>query len=271
MFYRWLVLVVAAAISFGAGDLAAALDEARESESGAAGFQVAPRERPKLTPWRIFPAAGQFRVDAFVFGSLESESDFVTLSPDLWYGVGDGVALGLVHSGYGSHGFWGLPGGICLNDCNDEIYDNVGVRTLARLHEGDFRIAADAGVLVDLIGTTEVGLRAGVASQFHRSWIRVELNPTVLIALNERSSGANDFLLLPVTVGFVVTPELRFDVQSGYLGPIQDFGDTWSVPITVGGAYDWHEHLRVGLRVSYFEVSGDHNPSSLEFFVSIGR
>lgn len=230
---------------------------ARESESvGAAPFQIAKRREP-LDPRNLF-SEGLFRLDTTFFFDISGggETAPVFLAPDFWYRLHERLAVGLVHSSYASTGFYGLPSGICVRDCDDiydtiDTYNNIGGRALLRLTEAEnsLTLAADAGLIFGPFDPTEAELRAGVAGSIrHRDWI-LEFNPAVHIAMKDRNQ-YDDFLLVPVTMRYLLAPELSLDVQSGVWGALGDFGDAWIVPLSFGGMYrvEW---FGLGLRFTF--------------------
>ena len=230
---------------------------AGSSESaGAAPFQIAKRGEP-LDPRNLF-SEGLFRLDTTFFFDISGggERGRIFLSPDFWYRLHEKLAVGLVHSSYASTGFYGLPSGICVMNCEDfddpiDTYNNIGGRALLRLTEAEknLTLAADAGLILGPFNPTEAELRAGVAGSYrHRDWI-FEFNPAVHIALKDRNQ-YDDFLLVPVTVRYLLIPELSLDVQSGVWGALADFGDAWTVPLSFGGMYrvEW---FGVGLRFTF--------------------
>jgi hypothetical protein len=198
-------------------------------------------------PWHLF-AEGAYRLDTTVLFDISGGADIapVFLSPDFWYRLHERLAVGLVHSSYASTGFYGLPAGICVSDCEDiyntiDTYNNIGARALLRLTaaEKSLTLAADTGFIFGPFDPTETELRAGV----------VEFNPAVHIALRDRNQ-YDDFLLVPVTVRYGLLPELSLDAQSGVWGSLDDFGDAWIVPLSFGGTYrvEW---FGMGLRFTF--------------------
>jgi hypothetical protein len=236
----------------------------------------------------LLPASGTFRFDTTVFVNLSKDEtgEPVQLAPDLWYGVTDRFALGVVHSSYNTVGFYGYGGGICVSGedqgCS-EVYDNVGARGLYQFKgEGEgLLLAADAGLMAATFDPTVMSVRLGVLGAVRWPKASLEFNPAVDINVTEREGGLNEMLYVPVEMKFLAAPRLSLSFHSGvwtYLDSTE-FGNSWVLPVGFGGMYQIAELFGLGARFTWpmlasgegwdYLSTGDFR--SLEVYLSVGR
>jgi hypothetical protein len=207
---------------------------------------------------------GRALINAFLAINLSDGGAFkpVSLSPDIWYGVTDDITAGLVHSTLGQYGFISGIGGrsLCLtgsdNGCAD-FYSNVGVEGRYKLKSGGPLVyAADAGLYVGHLGDPFLlGIKLGALGRWHEDKIAVEAAPNLQFGLTNRSVTAGgvtitvngDSINLPGTVLYALNPMITLAVQSGFILPLQNTGDTYSIPLTIGGFYHVNESLDLNL------------------------
>ncbi len=188
----------------------------------------------------------------------------ISLSPDLWYGYDDKITIGLLHSGLGTTGFLGEPNhSLCLttgaeNGCND-VYRNVELEGRYQLQARalGFGWAAAGGLeIVNLSNPFELSLKAGAVGRWHQGLLAVEVQPSLLVALTERNTN-HDELLLPITGLYELTPIIAVSAQIGVVLPFEHTGESYRVPLSLGGHYHVNESLAVTLAFSLpFLITG---------------
>jgi hypothetical protein len=207
---------------------------------------------------------GRAVLDAFLEISLSDGAAFkpVSLSPDIWYGVTDEITAGLVHSSVGTTGFIGGTGqSLCLTGssglCND-FYNNVGFDGRYKLKTGDISIAADGGLFIEQIKSPILlDLKLGAVGRWHQGKIAVEAAPALFLGLTNRSQtimvgGVTtdvttnaDVISLPGTVLYTLNPEITLAGQTGLILPLENAGDAYAVPLSVGAFYHVNDQLNV--------------------------
>jgi hypothetical protein len=210
-------------------------------------------------------------LDAFVGINLSSSQVFkpFSISPDIWYGATDMITVGLIHSGLGATGFLGTPGtALCLtgssNGCPD-FYPGFGVDVRYKLKTGAFAWAADGGLYVRAIDPFQLAIKLGAIGRWTKDKIAVELAPNLFFGLTNRSpepvmmvvvAGNQEVLNLPVTGLYAVTPKASVALQTGLVLPFQSTGDTYAVPLSIGGHFLATPSLNVNLAFTLAKLIG---------------
>lgn len=214
---------------------------------------------------------GRLLLDAFAAFNLSSDSVFkpFSLSPDVWYGATDAVTVGLIHSGTGMFGFIGGAGqSLCLSgsggNCAD-IYPNVGLEARYKLKTGTFALAAGGGLYVrHLSDPFQLALKLGAAGRWHSGKLAFEFEPNIFFGLTNRTPTAGGIALasneetldLPGTLFYAVTPMLAVALQTGFLLPLQNTGDNYAIPLSLGVHYRVNESFNVSLAFSLLKLIG---------------
>jgi hypothetical protein len=194
------------------------------SSGSAAAQEAVPTEELQLT----LPG-GKLFLDAFVEVNLSKSNAFkpVSIAPDLWYGINDDLTLGLVHSGRGATGLYGLPGhGLCLtgkdNNC-PKVYNNIGVD--ARYHlwrKGGIALAADGGLFAGSFDPFMLQLKLGAIARLQAKAFSFEFGPNIFVGLTKRSAGNKEVLNIPATFMYALPMRLGIAAQLGLVLPISN-------------------------------------------------
>jgi hypothetical protein len=218
---------------------------------------------------------GRAVVDAFLEVNLNEAFKPISISPDLWYGATDDITVGLVHSSVGETGvIGGFGNSLCLSGtgtgsgCTD-FYPGFGLDARYKLKTGMFAWAADGGLLFNHISDPlKFSLKLGAVGRWHSGQLAIELQPNLAIGITNRSTSTMvggvtvdtttnpDFLTLPVTGIYAVTPVISVSGQLGVVLPLEDTGDNYSVPLSIGGHYQVNESLSVTLAFSLLHLVG---------------
>lgn len=209
-------------------------------------------------------------LDAYFAASLSSGAEFkpFSLSPDVWYGATDDITVGLVHSSVGTSGFiGGAASSLCLagtaNGCAD-VYSGFGVDARYKLKTGMLAYAAEGGVYVSTLDPFELAVKLGLVARWHSGELAVEASPNLFVGVTNRTTGEGmaevttngETLNLPVTALYAVTPKIAAALQIGIVLPFQATGDTYSVPLSIGGHYHVNESLNANLAFSLPRLVG---------------
>jgi hypothetical protein len=194
----------------------------------------------------------------------------IALAPDLGYGVTRDLTLALVHSKYALTGFRAAAGGsLCLASTDSgcpTIYNNVGAEAWYTLARGELAFAAVGGVHAVDLDRSLVVVKAGARARHAIGKLAVTTQPSVLIAVNQRTDamGARlnkDLIYVPVLVTYRVAPPLVLGLATGLKGPISGFGDAWQVPLGVTAQYAITPKLGVGASWVFGQlIGGATNP-----------
>lgn len=207
----------------------------------------------------------------------------ISLAPAIYYGVNDKLTVGVTHDAGST--MWsprpafrtitivnpldptmtltGVGGaGICLtgedNGCN-KVYDNVGLDALFSLAMGKFSVAAHGGLDVFSFDPFTLSLRAGVLGRYEIApKIAVSFDPRISIGLTERDFN-KETIDVPAWLWFMASPKLAAYVSSGIAGPLDGFGDAFSIPLGVGANFNVNEKLSAGLDFQFLNIAGKNS------------
>jgi hypothetical protein len=214
---------------------------------------------------------GRALLDAYLGFNLVSgaEAKPISLSPDVWYGVTDDLTVGLVHSAVGGSGFMGFVGtSLCLTGTDNgcaKLYDNFGVDARYKLKTGNLAYAADGGLYVlSFDPDFRLAVKLGLVARWQQDKIAVEVSPNLFIGATGRTIGEGatevtvngETLNLPITGLYAVTPKISAALQLGAVVPFENTGDTYRIPLSIGGFFQVNESINVNLAFSLLAVAG---------------
>jgi hypothetical protein len=222
---------------------------AARAQSEGTEFELAlPQSDPTKERLRMTLPEGRLLVQAYIQMSLSSDLVLkpLSLSPDVWYGLTEDLSLGLAHSAAGTGGLYGGAGtSLCLtgedNGCLD-VYRNVALLGRYSLLDTGVGLAAQGGLVIGALDPFTLSVQLGVAGRWEMAPIAVVFQPSILIGITEREGvmdvgGNTEVITLPVAAMFDVMPELSVGLQTGVSLRLDDIGNTWVVPLSLGGRY----------------------------------
>lgn len=224
---------------------------------------------------------GRAVLNAYLAIGLSSGAAFkpVSLSPDLWYGATDDLTVGLVHSAVGTTGFIGAFGGaesLCLTGTSGlcgSVYHNVGVEGRYKLKMSSIAFAVDGGLYALQIQDPRlIDIKLGAVGRWHQGPLAVEASPSVFVALTNRSVNTNgvdvtfnrDILSLPGTVLYTLNPMITVAAQVGLVLPLEDAGNTYAFPLSIGAFYRVNDDANVTLAFSLPRLIAGTSPSGID-------
>ena len=167
-------------------------------------------------------------------------ADPLSLAPDVWYGINNKLTAGLVTSIQAQSGFWSgaAATGVCpVGDGCLEIFDNVGAEGLYALKsDAAGMLAVDVGFHALSIANTALAAKLGLKGLLRSGKLGIGFAPSVLVPVTERDV-QNEILNLPVNLTFGLSPKLSVGVQSGVSTPFEAIGDSYRVPLALGGFF----------------------------------
>jgi hypothetical protein len=225
-------------------------------------------EEPEAAPQPgiTFPA-GAINVMANFEANLSTDRAFkpFSIAPDISYGVSDDLTVAVITSTFGVTGFRGNAGaGVCLagtdNGCA-EVFNNVGVDALYNLARGGFALAAFGGVHALSLDPFNVAARGGVRGRLVAGNLIIAFSPSVFVGLNHRDGGNKEFLWAPVFIGYRATPQLVAGAGTGIKGPLDGFGDSWSIALVPQVLYTLSAKIVLGVSFAMPRIlAGDAFP-----------
>jgi hypothetical protein len=266
-------LVCAAIAALSLAQVARANTQA-ETETEAAPAPAATGEAAQLT----LPK-GRLLLDAFLEINLSDGAVFkpFSLSPDVWYGATDDITVGLIHSAVGASGFIGGVGtSLCLagtgGNCAD-VYPGFGVDVRYKLKNGELAWAADAGLYVRDFSPFQLAIKLGAVGRWHKDKIAVELAPNLFFGVTNRDASTDPMVVsvanqetlnLPVTALYAINPKVSAALQTGLVLPFQATGDSYAVPLSLGGHYHLNESVNLNLALSFPALIGGGSQTGID-------
>jgi hypothetical protein len=183
-----------------------------------------------------------------------------SLAPDIFYGVTNDLAVGIIHSGFAFTGFRGSAGsGLCLsgkdNGC-PKIYNNLGLDAQYNLARGTFAAAAEGALAFVSLDPAFLDIKLGARLRYTAGKIVVGFLPSVFIGVTKRDQGNKGNIYVPLTVGVKPTPALLVGIGTGIKGPIDQFGDGWTYSVGAFGQYQVNQKLLAGASLIFPKVTG---------------
>lgn len=201
----------------------------------------------------------------------------IAIAPSIWYGVSDKLTVGITHDGgttmwtprpgialqaisiLGVSVLAGKAGGICVtgeeNGCG-KVYDNVSVDGLFSIKQGKFNLAAHPALDLGSFDPLLLSLRVGVLGTYSASdKITVAFDPRIKIGLTERDFN-KESLDVPVWLWYHLNEKMGVALNTGIAGPLDGFGDAFTVPVGFNFSYKANEKLNVGADFSFINLLG---------------
>jgi hypothetical protein len=213
--------------------------------------------------YRLTLPHGRVLLDAFAEINLSDGVAFkpISISPDVWYGATDDLTVGLVHSSVGATGFIGGVGdALCLsgkaNGC-DSLYPGAGIDVRYQMKPNKVAWALDGGLYINDFDPLQLAVKLGAMARWASGQLAVELAPSVFIGVTNRepaltNPGAlnQETVFIPATALYTVAPKIAVALQLGFVLPIEDIGNTYAIPLSIGAHYDVNESATVNLAFS---------------------
>jgi hypothetical protein len=209
--------------------------------------------------------------------SSEAVAQPISLAPSVWYGVDDRLTLGLTHDG-GSTPWTPRPGlrtvttfdgignplpetggfGICVtgddNGCSG-VYDNVGIDGLYSLRQDRLSLAGHAGLDLGSFDPFLLQLRIGALGRYQvNDRISIVFDPRLRFGITERESN-KELIDLPIWAWYAVNERVGVYFHTGLSGQLDGFGDSYAIPLQIGGDYQVNEQLTAGLDFAFLRVN----------------
>jgi hypothetical protein len=184
----------------------------------------------------------------------------ISIVPNVYYGVNEALTVGLASNPF-SEIFQNVAGrGLCLSGEADgcaKIYRNISLDGLYSFsRSGTMDLAAHAGLDTQFGTDTLLGLRAGVKGKMLAGPLVLVLDPAIIFGLNKRDAGNKEVLSIPVRIGFMATPQLNVGVSAGILGLLDGFGDSYIVPVGVGGTFAVTDAIAARAQFTFDNLAG---------------
>lgn len=210
--------------------------------------------------------------------SADSVAEPISLAPSVWYGVDDKLTLGLTHD-FGSTPWTprpafrsitvpdGLGGsitavagaGICLTGeeggCN-RPYDNVSAEGLYSLKNERLSLAAHPGLDIVSFDPFALAVRLGVLGRYLvNDKLSLVFDPRLRFGITERDAGNKEFIDLPIWVWYAVNDKISAYLHTGLNSAFEEFGDSVSIPLQIGGNYMVSPKLTAGLDFGFTKLN----------------
>lgn len=201
-------------------------------------------------------AAGMLSIEGDTF-LLNLSKDAVAkpfaFAPDVFYGVSKLLSVGVTHQT-----------GICPagadNGCPSG-YTDVGVEAIyALMRGGSFEVAGRGGLILPSIDPFAMGLRAGLETRIHGGNLTILASPSLYLGMIGRDEVAaaptKEYVALPVEVSLQIQNQTAVLLTTGIDGPLSGFGDSFRVPVGVGGVFALNNRADLGVEFRFTNMAG---------------
>ena len=175
---------------------------------------------------------------------------------NLFWGVSDDVMIGITHE----HGLRLNAGG---NDPRfNKVYNDVGFGSVIYLGSGrNYEVDLHAGVPFhrlspDLLAGVQVGILGRANFSEH---VALVYDPSLYFGVNRRKIDNGDFLHVPIWFYFQPTPVIAPFVGTGVDGPLDGFGDNFTIPIEGGVLFTVAQGIHIGGMLRFNNAIGKRN------------
>jgi len=179
------------------------------------------------------------------------------------------VTVGLVHSSLATVGFMGAAGdALCLtgssNGC-DGFYPGAGLLLRYGLKKGNMPMAFEGGFVINDFDPFQLAIKLGLAGRFESGKIAVEFLPNLQFGLTNREPTAamgavvvtnKEVLFIPVSLLYKAAPKIALQLQTGAGIPLENTGDGYFIPLSIGGHYNVDNSLSIMLAFSLPFLAG---------------
>jgi hypothetical protein len=201
----------------------------------------------------------------------------VFLAPSVYYGVNEKLSVGITHDSgttmwtprpalrFTTIDVLGVPvqaaagAGICVtgeeNGC-PKVYDNIGLDAIYGIKAEKFSLAGHGGLDVFSFDPAILQLRVGVLGRYMASdKIGIVFDPRIRIGLTERDLN-KEAIDIPVWLWYNINPKAHVALNTGIAGPLDGFGDAFTVPVGFNFTYGVNDKLGVGADFSFLNLIG---------------
>lgn len=208
---------------------------------------------------------GQLDLTGAVDVNLSDGATFepVVLGADVYYGIGPGLDVGLVHTSVERTGFLAdRDGGLCIGGdtggCGD-VYDRPGIIGRYQLSGSDLAVLAEGGLVVASIADPfALSLKLGVRARWRAGALFIDAAPNLFVGLTGRTFEGSAFneerFHLPVDIGYQINETIAPFVQLGIAGPLADFVDAFNTPAGAGLRAQISEQLAATAWFSFLNI-----------------
>ena len=204
---------------------------------------------------------GAISIDGDVVMSLSKDLVFkpVQIVPNLYYGVSSELTAGFVHNPFAEI-FQTSGRGLCITGSSNgcaKVYINFSLDALfSFMRSSTMDLAAHGGVDFLTLDPFWLSLRLGVKAKMAAGPLAIVFDPALNIGLTKRSDGNKEMLTIPARIGFMATSQLNVGVSIALAGPIDHFGDNYTIPLGLGATYALNSMVDVRAQFAFDNLAG---------------
>jgi hypothetical protein len=234
-----------------ADDAAAAAVPAPEAEAAAAPA-AAPAAGTDYVSRGLTLSAGNLQVLVPIVLNLSKDAVLkpVWVPLDLRYGITDELEVFLNHGAIPGFPIATGFSGVCIGGEDrgcDKLYNNLNVGAqFSLLKDAAMELAALGALAVESLDPSTLSAVLGVNFKYLAGPVAIKAAPMISIGATKRDEGNKEALMVPLQLAFQATPELAAYLNTGIWGPLDHFGDFYSVPVGVGASFSVMPNLDVG-------------------------
>jgi hypothetical protein len=185
----------------------------------------------------------------------------VSLAPHFYWGVSRDVTIGLTHRE-----------GLCLTGCGERRYNDAGFAVLIGLSRSrEVEIDFSTGIQARSFEPFHVGWKGGVIGRVSFSKVAFVFDPSLYVGLSNRATGNREELVLPVWFYFQATPVVVPFVGAMVVGPLNGFGDHYSVPVEGGVLFSLSDQVDLGAYFRFGNLLGRGGSPDFRELGMLGR
>jgi hypothetical protein len=184
----------------------------------------------------------------------------IWLTPNVYFGATDDLTIGV--AGNTDAEFFPIGGGFCFGGtyCSNHVLNKGSVDLLlSLLRASGSAMALHAGADITNFSPFQLAVRGGVLMRFTLAGpLALLADPWVSVYVLQREPGAQEFLNVPLRLGFQVNDQVNAGLATGLNAPLDTFSTAYAIPVGVMVLLTPNQKLDVGFDFTLANVGGKH-------------
>ncbi len=179
-------------------------------------------------------------------------ADPMLIAPGIYYGVNNKLSVGITHQR-----------GVCIGDSCAKTYNDITLDSLyGFMVKGSVQAALHVGFALPSLSDPLIGgLNLGILTRLGSGKLALVLDPHIYVGILERDS-LEEFIFVPARIQMQVNGQTNAFVSTGINGPLDGFGDAYTVPVGLGATFAVNNRLDFGAEFVFTNLGGKQAPGA---------